>query len=955
MEAKGMTAKFGRGICSIFAGSKKVAQGTRAGNIYMLDIADDTGISCTATISMETWHARLGHSNFRGISNMISTNTITGIDPKVCKSNLSQCEACIYGKSHRVPFEKSKEKRASGLLDLVHSDVCGPMQVPSMGGSRYFVTFTDDHSKWSEVFCMKMKSDVLDCFKIWQKRAERHTGCRIRALRSDNGGEYLSRAFKDHLMEHGITHQLTVPYTPQQNGTAERLNRTLLNSTRSMLKHMNCDKLFWAEAVNTACYIKNRVTTTGLPNNTTPHEIWNGKKPDVGHLRVFGSKCWYTIPKESVKKLDDRTSEAIMIGYPKNTKGYKLWDINAQKVVISRDVLFEEVKMSTDICELEDKTDHGIQQNTPSIKEVDSQNNDELESVNDAELEDVPGIPSEDAAESMEPSVDSDTGVRRSTRIRNAPGQWWANTAFIATYTEPKTFRQAITGEDAPYWKSAMSAEYQSLMKHNTWNLVPRPQNRNIVSCKWIFKTKEVETDSGNIDVKYKARLVAKGYSQVQGVDYEETFAPVVKFTSVRILLAIVALLDLELHQMDVVTAFLNGDLNEEIFMEQPEGFGAEDSSQVCKLVKSLYGLKQAPRQWHAKIDGFLVGVLEFSRNVSDECFYVRIQGGIIAIIALYVDDLLIACNNIGILNEIKKGLSREFEMKDMGQARMCLGFRISRNRSERKLTMSQEKYALAVLSRFGMSDANGARTPMEVSIDVDDSSELATNVPYREAIGSLMYLMVGTRPDIAFAVSRMAKYVESPTILHWKAVKHIMRYIRHTSDYGLEFGGSGNVDFKCFCDSDWGGDTATRKSTSGYIFCMAGGAISWSSKKQAVVALSSTESEYVGLSLAAKEAVWLRRLVGGIGISEIYNGEPVTIFADNQGSIKLAENDSTSKRTKHIDIRYHFTKNAILEGEITLKYCNTTEMVADMMTKPLGKVKLEAFSELAGLVRTSG
>jgi Reverse transcriptase (RNA-dependent DNA polymerase)/gag-polypeptide of LTR copia-type/Integrase core domain/GAG-pre-integrase domain len=730
MEAKGMTASFGGGICSIFACSKKVAQGTRVGNIYMLDAAADTSISCTATISMETWHARLGHSNFRGIANMISTNTITGIDPKVCKSNLSQCEACIYGKSHRIPFEHPKANRASGLLDLVHSDVCGPMQVPSMGGSRYFVTFTDDHSKWSDVFCMKMKSEVLECFRIWQKLAECHTGCKIRTIRSDDGGEYLSRAFKDHLTEHGITHQLTVPYTPQQNGIAERLNRTLLNSTRSMLKHMNCDKIFWAEAVTTACYIKNRVTTTGLPNNTTPHEIWIGKKPDVGHLRVFGSKCWYTIPKENIKNLDDRTSEAIMIGYPKHTKGYKLWDVNTQNVVISRDVLFEEVKYSTEFCQLEDKMDHNIHEDTPSTKSIDSKKIDDIENDNDPELDDVPVISSKDAAESMEPSVDNIPGVRRSTRIRNAPGPWWANTAFIATNTEPKTFRQAITGDDAAHWKSAMSAEYHSLMKHNTWNLVPRPQNRNIVSCKWIFKTKQVETDSGEIEVKYKARLVAKGYSQVHGVDYEETYAPVVKFTSVRILLAIVALLDLELHQMDVVTAFLNGDLNEEIFMEQPEGFGAEDSSKVCKLAKSLYGLKQAPRQWHAKIDGFLVEVLGFSRNMSDECVYVQIQGGIIAIIALYVDDWLIACNKIGILNEIKEGLSREFEMKDMGQARMCLGFRISRTRSERKLTMSQEKYASAVLSRFGMSDANGAPTPMEVSIDVDDSSELATTVP---------------------------------------------------------------------------------------------------------------------------------------------------------------------------------------------------------------------------------
>jgi Reverse transcriptase (RNA-dependent DNA polymerase) len=193
-----------------------------------------------------------------------------------------------------------------------------------------------------------------------------------------------------------------------------------------------------------------------------------------------------------------------------------------------------------------------------------------------------------------------------------------------------------------------MSSEYESLMKHNTWNLVPRPHDRNIVSCKWIFKTKEIETDSGDIDVKYKARLVAKGYSQVHGVDYEETFAPVVKFTSVRIPIAIVALLDLELHQMDVVTAFLNGDLNEDIFMEQPEGFGAEDSSKVCKLVKSLYGLKQTPRQRHAKIDGFLVEVLGFSRNVSDECFYVRIQGGIMPLLHCMLMICLLHATTLG-------------------------------------------------------------------------------------------------------------------------------------------------------------------------------------------------------------------------------------------------------------------------------------------------------------------
>jgi hypothetical protein len=236
---------------------------------------------------------------------------------------------------------------------------------------------------------MKNKSEVLDCFKKWQKHAECHTGYKIRTLRSDNGGEYLSRALKDYLMEHGITHQLTVPYTPQQSGAAERLNRTLLNSTRSMLNHMNCDKKFWTEAVTTACSIKNRVTTTGLPANITPHEIWIGKKPDVGHLRVFGSKCWYTLPKESIKKLDDRTSEAMMIGYPKNTKGYKLWDFNLQKVVISRDVLFEEVRQSNEICEQESKSENENIRKTPSSENVDYDGDDDERADQDEGANDI--------------------------------------------------------------------------------------------------------------------------------------------------------------------------------------------------------------------------------------------------------------------------------------------------------------------------------------------------------------------------------------------------------------------------------------------------------------------------------------------------------------------------------------------------------------------------------------
>jgi hypothetical protein len=294
------------------------------------------------------------------------------------------------------------------------------------------------------------------------------------------------------------------------------------------------------------------------------------------------------------------------------------------------------------------------------------------------------------------------------------------------------------------------------------------------------------------------------------------------------------------------------------------------------------------------------------------------------------------------------------FEMKYMGEARKCLGLEIFRSRTAGILTVSQPEYANMVLARYDMAEAYGAKTPMECGIDLNDSSELAKDVPYREAIGSLMYLMVGTRPDIAFAVSQLSKYVESPTLLQWNAVKRVMRYIKKTLNHGLSYTSSSNFEIEGYCDSDWAGERLTRKLTPGHIFCLAGAAISWCSKRQSIVALSSTEAEYVGLCSASKEAVWLRRIMRHIGIGYGMGMKPIKIYADNQGSIKIA-NSCTTKRSKHIDLQFHFTRSVIESGEIALEYCPTSMMMADMLTKALARVKVEEFNRMAGILEDRG
>ncbi|THH33390.1 hypothetical protein EUX98_g798 [Antrodiella citrinella] len=509
------------------------------------------------------------------------------------------------------------------------------------------------------------------------------------------------------------------------------------------------------------------------------------------------------------------------------------------------------------------------------------------------------------------PSLQANQAAPRSNRLR-----------------EPLTYDEAMSGPDATMWKIACIAELEAFVKAKLYTAVDRPRNRKVIDSKWVFKYKL--GPDGQIE-KYKARLVAKGFTQVEGLDYNDTFAPVSKFSSIRTLLALAAKLDLEVHQMDVKSAFLNGDLEEEIFMEMPPGF--KDDSQVWSLHKSIYGLKQASRAWYIKIRASFEE-LGFTRSHSDHSVFYQNNNGSLLIIAIYIDDQFIFSNDSVALTDIKDKLKKLYEMTDLGEVHWALNMEITRDRATQTLQLSQHQYIESILERHGMADCRSVSTPMAPNLKLPKLTEAEIDPkPYQSALGSVMYAMLGTRPDLAYAVGVLSQHASRPGKVHWDALMRVYRYLRGTTDYKIVYRGKtlrrgDDLSLLGFVDSDYAGDRNDCLSVSGYIFFLSGAAISWSSKKQQSTAVSSTEAEYMAGASAAKEAVWLRMFLSQLGQ---LTSAPTPLHIDNQSAIFLSKDSTFHERTKHIAVRHHFIREKVEDGEIEPLYVPTGDQVADV------------------------
>lgn len=944
---RGNRVKFGRIQCWINGpGGECCGKGSLMEKLYYLDCEpvckQSVSVATKNTGKLDLWHQRFGHVNEAQLREMIQKDLVTGVEKVSQNEGLKFCEGCVKGKMHRQSFKPVGDIRSTRKLQLVHSDVCGPMQTESLGGHRYFVTFIDDYSRCCQVHFMKHKSEVSEKFKEFAAVTQNECGNKIGTLRSDRGGEYQSEEFENYLKKEGIRHELSVTRCPQQNGVAERLNRTLVESARAMLSHAGLSNSYWAEAIATAVYIKNRTSTSAFKakkQKMTPYEKWYGKRPNISHLRVFGCSAFAHIPDEYRRKLDQKAEKLRFVGYSASSKGYRLYDEKTRQVKVRRDVVFNETDFSL-------REDYVVQE--------------EVVKPTEAEVVDVRLSPIKNERQTEQP----EEPMRHSGRQRHPPVRFgydeFADSAGadhqvhhiaynMCQIEEPKSMKEALEGEYATEWKFAADSEYESLLQNETWELVELPPGHTPIGCKWVFKVKH--DNNGQVE-RFKGRLVAKGYAQEYGVDYDETFSPVVKLSSIRALLAFAVKRKMCVHQMDVITAFLNGKLEQEIYMQQPEGYCKPGEEHlVCRLKKSLYGLKQSPRCWNKEFRNYMAE-LGFRESEADPCIFVR-SDETMTIVAVYVDDLILLSESEESMKMLKEDLEAKFRMKDMGELHYCLGINVEIDSKEGSLQIHQRLYIQNILKKYGLMNVNPVLTPADMSVKLKKNDGISNPVDlktYQSMVGSLIYAAMATRPDIAQAVAVVSKFCSNPSEAHLTAVKRIFRYLKGTANLGLKYCYSDDHDLIGYSDADWGGDLDDRHSTTGNIFLLSGGAISWLSKKQCVVSLSSTEAEYIALSTATQELVYLRRLLSDLGVQ---HDKPTVLMEDNQGTIALAQNPVFHARTKHIDIRHHYVREAIQKNVISLQYCHTKNMIADVLTKAVVKTQFQRLIRLMGLVNT--
>ncbi|KAJ9549049.1 hypothetical protein OSB04_021592 [Centaurea solstitialis] len=872
---------------------KELLVGTRRRNLYKIDLRDVKAKNTLCLLSKASnqqsilWHRRLSHLNFKGLNKLVIGNLAIGIpDLRFQQDHL--CSACQLGKMKRASHKSKLEHGTEKPLQLIHMDLCGPMRVQSINGKKYVLVMVDDYSRYTWVKFLRSKDEAPEIIISVLKEVQVNLQSQVQKIRSDHGTEFKNKVLGGYLESVGIKHTFAVVRTPQQNGVVERRNRTLVEAARTMLAYSKLPMFLWAEAVDTACYTQNR----SIVNNRfgkTPYELINNQVPNIGHFRVFGCRCFVLNDREDRHKLQAKSDEAIFIGYSKNSIAYRVYNKRTKMVMESSNVKFDpyaEMASEHDSSEpgltgvlavnlvnpdhvTPTKQKDGASTSTNNLSDLDllfekfynkyfgssssdstTNNNSSYihrettvnvqepvsisgpttstisEDTSSVESPQVPNsiipipenseiIPIVDSSQIQEADIGSSEDISDPIPIRMestfddysedlpiVPSFESLQEVPISSYTDssydlqlymPLPHTTKWTRDHPlhqiidPDWFMAMQEEINQFVRLKVWRLVPRPEDKSIIDTKWIFKNKK---DEDNIVVRNKARLVAKGYRQQEGIDYNETFAPVARIEAIRMFLAYAAHKDFTVYQMDVKTAFLNVVLKEEIM-----------------------------------------------------------------------------------------------------------------------------------------------KTPMSPScaLDSDPDGKAVDVTTYRGMIGSLMYL-TASRPDIMFSTCLCARYQSKPKESHLKAVKRIFRYLKGTVNLGLWYPKGSGYELTGYTDADHGGCKLDRKSTTGHIQFLGDKLVSWASKKQNCVSLSTAEAEYVAAASCCSQIIWMRTQLRDYG----FKFDKIPIYCDSKSAIAISCNPVQHTKTKHIDIRYHFIKDHVEKGTIELYFVNTEFQLADLFTKAL-------------------
>ncbi|KAL9241494.1 hypothetical protein vseg_015603 [Gypsophila vaccaria] len=895
------------------------------------------------TPGQSSWHHRLGHPSNK-IFQLLNSRL------KLSTSHFDQCIACHINKSHKLSFSTSS-LISTAPLDLVFSDVwTSPILSPE--SYKYYVVFIDHFTHYIWLYPIKQKSDTTPTFLKFRAIVEKYFNKPIRQFYSDNGGEFVK--LTHHLQAHGITHLTSPPHTPEHNGFAERRHRHIVETGLSLLTHAKLPISFWHHAFTTATYLINRLPTPTLQNHSPYFSLFE-KEPNIHKLHSFGCLCFPWLRPYTTHKLQPRSIQCVFLGYSLTQSAYLCLDPLTSRIYTSRHVRFldDEFPYSrllnltsppsyispTTWCPL-----------TVPIVSPPLPHSPTLPPPSSPSIAHTPPAPTSHTSTTVTiPSTTTNTSnilppshhaTRLSNNIRKPNPKYAQVTSLPTSYITPNTVKQALID---PLWRAAMQAEFDALTRNSTWTLVPPSTSCNVIGCKWVFRIKY------NLDgtlKQHKARLVAKGFHQRPGLDYSETFSPVIKPTTIRLILSLAVTNGWSMRQIDINNAFLQGTLTDSVYMVQPPGFAnSATPDYVCKLSKAIYGLKQAPRAWYTELKKYFLSY-GFTNSISDSSLFIYNRSNTRLFALVYVDDIIVTGPNPSDISKFIIAISTRFSLKDLGPLSYFLGMEVTPTSSG--LHLNQSKYVSDLLARYNMLDCSPATSPMlsHPPLTRTDDQPLQDATNYRAIVGSLQYLSL-TRPDIAYPVNKLAQFLTHPTAVHWCALKRLLRFLKGSLHHGIYLHKHNPFDLHAYCDADWAGDRDDYLSTTGYIVFIGQHPVSWSSKKQRALSRSSTEAEFRAIADTTSELLWLKSLLSELNIPV---NKPPTIFCDNLGATNYSANPIFHSRMKHLALAFHFVREQVQSRTIRIQHVNGDDQIADTLTKPLAKPRFMLLASKIGL-----